>query len=161
MTTRTVDLDVELLSGGLGKVTSKCSISGRPKANPEGVALMLGVVTSLFASPPGVATHLLEPAIAVDLTGSGIAGGSDDPVVGAALAADGPEGQSEDDAVSECGSAASVKSFVDDGGEDPDQPLARAAPAAVMADVSLAAAVDDDLRATVLGLALGDERLSE
>ena len=77
MTTRTVDLDVELLSGGLGKVTSKCSISGRPKANPEGVALMLRVVTSLFASPPGVATHLLEPAITVDLTGSGIAGGSD------------------------------------------------------------------------------------
>ena len=53
-----MDLDAELLNGGLGKVTSKCSISGRQKANPEGVALVVQVVTSLFAPPPSVATHI-------------------------------------------------------------------------------------------------------
>ena len=58
MSTLPVDLDLELLSGGLDKLLAKCSISGSPKANPDGVALMVQVVTSLFDPPPGVATHI-------------------------------------------------------------------------------------------------------
>ena len=58
MNARTVDLSAELLSGGLGKVAGKCLINGRLQANPEGVALVVQVVTSLFAPPP-VSPHTL------------------------------------------------------------------------------------------------------
>jgi hypothetical protein len=52
MATGTVDLTAELLSGGLDKLAAKCAITGAPKANTEGVALMLRVVTSLLSPPP-------------------------------------------------------------------------------------------------------------
>ena len=81
MSARTVDLSVELLNGGLGKLAAKCIINGSPKANPEGVALMVQVVTSLFAPPPGVATHILpELVVPAELPASGIPGGSTDPL---------------------------------------------------------------------------------
>ena len=80
MSAQAVDLNVELLSGGLGKLTSKCSINGRQRANPEGVALVVRVVTSLSTRPPCVATHISGPGVAAELPGSGIAGGSAEPI---------------------------------------------------------------------------------
>ena len=104
MSAQAVDLNVELLSGGLGKLTSKCSINGRQQANPEGVALVVRVVTSLFTRPPCVATHISGSGVAAELPESGIAGGSADPMEVDASDADGAEGQGEDAAVSEAGS---------------------------------------------------------
>ena len=86
MSARTVDLSVELLSGGLGKLAGKCIINGRLQANPEGVALVVQVVTSLFASPPSVATHIVDTEGAAELPDSGIPGGSKYPLVAAPAA---------------------------------------------------------------------------
>ena len=97
MSAHAADLNAELLSGGLGKVTGKCSINGRQQANPEGVALVVRVVTSLFAPPPSVATHISDPGVAAELPKSGIPGGSTDPlVVDASDAGDGAEGHEEE-----------------------------------------------------------------
>ena len=50
----------EVLSGGLARLTSLCTVSGNPKANADGVILVSVVIASLFAPPPGVATHSVE-----------------------------------------------------------------------------------------------------
>ena len=56
MSTVPVDITVELLSGGLSKLAAMSAITGTLKANAEGVALVVQVVTSLF-SPPPVSPH--------------------------------------------------------------------------------------------------------
>ena len=50
----------EVLSAGLARLTSLCTVSGSPKANADGVTLVSAVFASLFAPPPGVATHSVE-----------------------------------------------------------------------------------------------------
>ena len=50
----------EVLGAGLAKLTSLCTVSGTPKANADGVTLVGAVIASLFAPPPGVATHSVE-----------------------------------------------------------------------------------------------------
>ena len=92
MSARTVDLSFELLSRGLGKLTGKCIINGRLQAKPDGVALVVQVVTSLFAPPPSVATHIFDTVVAAELPNSGILGGSKDPLVADASGAGGDAG---------------------------------------------------------------------
>ena len=165
MGTRTADLEAELLRGGLGKVTAACSISGGLKANSDGVALVLRAVTSLFAPPPSVATHIFEAAVAADSPGSGIAGGSNDPMVETATAALSPGGSEEEEIIAEtlsdCGSESSVKSSELAAGGNPNQRLARAEPKAAVVDtVAIATAVGGGPPPTMLGLAVADESLS-
>ena len=70
----------EVLSGGLARLTSLCTISGSPKANTDGVTLVSAVIASLFAPPPGVATHAVEAdEVLADYPDPNGPGGSSDP----------------------------------------------------------------------------------
>ena len=78
---RAVDAAAELLSGGLDKLTGVCAVTGVPKANGDGLALVKQMVTSLFAPPPAVTTHIFTGVVApTELSAPGIPGGSGDPL---------------------------------------------------------------------------------
>ena len=124
MSGRAVDPKVELLHGGLDKLRARCTISGSPKANTEGLVLPVQVVTSLFAPPPIVATHIVkDDVVLAELCPSGIPGGSTDPMdVGAvhADAAAGGGGGGEEESEAE-GSEASEDDKVEDQGPGPTE----------------------------------------
>ena len=170
MATGTVDITVELLSGGLSKLAAMSAITGTLKANAEGVALVVQVVTSLFSPPPSIATHIsLDGVAPADLLTSGIQGGSADPsgIDGAASAVSTGGGAEEDsDGGAELSAAGSESGAADD-----DMGRAYAAPGAVASVASslppaplvgeaVVVETEDGGFSTLLGRALGDEGIA-
>ena len=147
----------EVLSAGLARLTSLCTVSGSPKANADGVTLVSAVIASLFAPPPGVATHSVEanrgPADFPDPKGPG---GSMDPsrarLVAEAVVV-GSEEEASDGAPGD-GAGGDRDWMADDG--------AAGVAAAGAAPVSGAVLVDAEMSAppTLLGSILGDETAS-
>ena len=147
----------EVLGAGLAKLTSLCTVSGTPKANADGVALVGVVIASLFAPPPGVATHSVEADGGLaDFPNPKGPGGSMDPSrarpVAEAVVVQ-PAGEASDGASD--GGAGEGREYMSDDG------VAEAA-AAGAAPVPGAALVDAEMSdaPTLLGSILGDETAS-
>ena len=147
----------EVLSGGLARLTSLCTISGSPKANTDGVTLVSAVIASLFAPPPGVATHAVEAdEVLADYPDPNGLGGSSDP----------PQARVADAVVVEFEEEVSDEGSGDGSGDDRDSEMAEV-DAAEEATVGAApgsgavyVAVEVSAPSTLLGSILGDETAS-
>ena len=147
----------EVLGAGLAKLTSLCTVSGTPKANADGVALVGVVIASLFAPPPGVATHSVEADGGLaDFPNPKGPGGSMDPSrarpVAEAVVVE-PEGEASDGA-SDGGAGEDREYMSDDGAAEAAAAGAAPVPGAVLVDAEMSDAP------TLLGSILGDETAS-